>query len=115
MKNKYIYSKLKISIIGLGYVGLPLAIEFSKKFDVIGYDKDDKRIKELQKGFDRTSEVSSNQIKNKGNISSPFINQSDQKLYLKHYEIFDNIIIPPITKPKKPGRLSRLFRSSKKK
>ena len=55
------------------------------------------------------------EIKNKGNISSPFINQSDQKLYLKHYEIFDNIIIPPITKPKKPGRLSRLFRSSKKK
>lgn len=54
------------------------------------------------------------EIKNNRNIPSPFINQSDQKLYLKHYDIFDSIPIPPITKPKKPSRLSRLFRSSKK-
>ena len=41
---------LSICIIGLGYVGLPLAIEFSKKFKIIGYDKDKNRIKSLKKG-----------------------------------------------------------------
>ena len=38
-----------ISIIGLGYVGLPLAIEFSRKFNVVGFDKNQKRIIELKK------------------------------------------------------------------
>jgi UDP-N-acetyl-D-glucosamine/UDP-N-acetyl-D-galactosamine dehydrogenase len=47
----------KIAIIGLGYVGLPLAVEFGKIIDVIGFDIDKKRIEELQKDFDRTREV----------------------------------------------------------
>ena len=47
----------KIAIIGLGYVGLPLAIEFSKKFDVIGFDINESRVNELVSGFDRTLEV----------------------------------------------------------
>ena len=49
--------KEKISIIGLGYVGLPLAIEFAKHHDVIGFDLNKKRIDELKKVFDRTNEV----------------------------------------------------------
>ena len=48
---------LKISIIGLGYVGLPLAIEFAKKYTVTGFDIDENRINELREGFDRTSEA----------------------------------------------------------
>jgi UDP-N-acetyl-D-glucosamine/UDP-N-acetyl-D-galactosamine dehydrogenase len=47
----------KIAIIGLGYVGLPLALEFSKKFDVIGFDINESRVNELVSGFDRTLEV----------------------------------------------------------
>ena len=47
----------KIAVIGLGYVGLPLATAFSSKFKVIGYDTDKSRIKELQKFVDRTNEV----------------------------------------------------------
>ena len=47
----------KISIIGLGYVGLPLAIAFAKKFQVVGYDIDESRIKELVDGNDKTLEV----------------------------------------------------------
>ena len=47
----------RIAIIGLGYVGLPLAIEFSRKFKVIGYDIDEKRINELHNGYDRTNET----------------------------------------------------------
>ena len=49
--------KQKISIIGLGYVGLPLAIEFSKKYQVVAYDTNYNRIFELINGFDRTKEV----------------------------------------------------------
>ena len=48
---------LKIAIIGLGYVGLPLAVEFGKKLPVIGFDIHQKRIKELQNGQDHTLEV----------------------------------------------------------
>ena len=50
----------KICLIGLGYVGLPLAIAFAKKFQVIGYDNNPFRIKELAKGYDRTFEVTNN-------------------------------------------------------
>ncbi len=51
-------NKIKIAVIGLGYVGLPLAISFSKKYNVIGYDLDKKRITNLKKGIDETLEVS---------------------------------------------------------
>lgn len=47
----------RIAVIGLGYVGLPLAVEFAKKFDVIGFDINSKRIEELRGGNDRTLEV----------------------------------------------------------
>lgn len=48
----------KIGIIGLGYVGLPLAVEFGKKMTVIGFDINRDRIQELKRGYDRTKEVS---------------------------------------------------------
>ncbi|PJJ84070.1 nucleotide sugar dehydrogenase [Mucilaginibacter auburnensis] len=48
---------VRIAVIGLGYVGLPLAVEFSKKYQVVGFDKKDDRITELKQGFDRTLEV----------------------------------------------------------
>lgn len=53
----------KITIIGLGYVGLPLAHAFSEKFDVVGFDINKPRVDELNNGFDRTLELSENQIK----------------------------------------------------
>ena len=42
----------KISIIGVGYVGLPLALAFSKKFKTVGFDLSEDRINELKKGYD---------------------------------------------------------------
>jgi UDP-N-acetyl-D-galactosamine dehydrogenase len=48
---------LNIAIIGLGYVGLPLAVEFGKKRSVVGFDINQSRIDELQRGYDRTLEV----------------------------------------------------------
>jgi UDP-N-acetyl-D-galactosamine dehydrogenase len=53
----------KIAIIGLGYVGLPLAMEFGKKFSVVGFDIDAVRIKELYGGHDRTGEANIEQLK----------------------------------------------------
>jgi UDP-N-acetyl-D-galactosamine dehydrogenase len=47
----------KIGVIGLGYVGLPLAVEFGKIIEVVGFDISKERIEELKKGFDRTLEV----------------------------------------------------------
>ena len=52
-----IVENAKIAIIGLGYVGLPLAIEFGKKYDVLGFDINAERVKELQEGKDRTQEA----------------------------------------------------------
>lgn len=56
-------SDLKIAIIGLGYVGLPLAVEFGKHLPVVGFDIQQKRIQELQSGQDHTLEVSSEELK----------------------------------------------------
>ena len=58
MKKEY-----KICIIGLGYVGLPLALEFSKYYTTIGFDIDSERINELKEFNDRTNEVDENILK----------------------------------------------------
>ena len=58
-----LYKDKQITIIGLGYVGLPLAIEFSKKYSTIGFDKNDERIKQLKNGIDKTLEVNSQDLK----------------------------------------------------
>lgn len=49
--------KKNIAIIGLGYVGLPLAIEFGKKYNVLGFDINSSRVDELKMGTDRTQEA----------------------------------------------------------
>jgi len=56
-----------ISVVGLGYVGLPVAVAFSRKFRTIGFDIHSERIQELKKGHDRTNEVESRDL-NLGNI-----------------------------------------------
>ena len=58
----------KIGIIGLGYVGLPLAIEFSKKFNVVGFDVNDVRIQDLENGLDLTNEVDESDLKKAKNL-----------------------------------------------
>ena len=52
----------KLAIVGLGYVGLPLAVEFGKKYQTIGYDLNAARVKELQSGKDSTLEVDSDEM-----------------------------------------------------
>ncbi len=67
MKNLYndiVAKKEKISLVGLGYVGMPIAVAFSKKVDVIGFDINDKKIALYKKGIDPTREVGDEAIKN---------------------------------------------------
>ena len=91
--------KSKISIIGLGYVGLPLLIAFSKKFNVIGIDTNTKRINELNTNYDSTNEISTKELKK---------NKKKIKYTSKYSELINsNIIIvtlpTPIYKNKKPN------------
>ena len=71
-------TKSKISIIGLGYVGLPLLIAFSKKFDVIGIDTNAKRINELNTNYDSTNEISTDELK-----KNNFVDKKSKKKFLK--------------------------------
>lgn len=65
-------SSIKIGVIGLGYVGLPLAVEFGKKFDVVGFDINQTRINDLQNGIDHTLEVSTEELKASPRLSFSF-------------------------------------------
>ena len=54
--------KVKIAVIGQGYVGLPLAIEFGKKYPTLGFDINTIRIDDLKEGIDHTNEVTTEQL-----------------------------------------------------
>ncbi|MBP7900359.1 MAG: Vi polysaccharide biosynthesis UDP-N-acetylglucosamine C-6 dehydrogenase TviB [Gammaproteobacteria bacterium] len=62
-------SNVRIGIVGLGYVGLPLAVEFGKKFDVIGFDIHQARVAALKAGHDHTLEVSDEELKEATKLS----------------------------------------------
>ena len=66
----------RIAIIGLGYVGLPLAVEFAKLYKTIGFDINDKRIKELRDGNDKTLEIENKSLKEVLLIDKNSINNS---------------------------------------
>ncbi len=99
--------KFKICIIGLGYVGLPLSLEFSKYFNVIGFDKDTQRVKELNNFFDRNSEFENSELKKFKNIHFT----SDEK-FLKYCNTYIITVPTPIKKNKIPD-LDPLKKSSK--
>lgn len=88
----------KIAIIGLGYVGLPLAIEFGKHdFDIIGFDINKSRIEDLKKGKDFTDEVSEEELKQ---VNSIFYTSEEKNL--SSANIFIVTVPTPIDEFKKP-------------
>ncbi|MCF8234133.1 MAG: nucleotide sugar dehydrogenase [Bacteroidales bacterium] len=104
----------KIAVIGLGYVGLPLAVEFSKKYPVVGFDVKKERVEELEEGHDATMEVESDLLK------SVLVDNHDHDkgLYVTHSKIFIQdcnyyiITVPtPIDKNKRPD-LTPLLKAS---
>lgn len=100
--------KNKICVIGLGYVGLPLAHAFSKKYPVIGFDIAQWRIDELRSGHDRTLELDETQVKealNNGMIFSLHIDD------IRDCNIYIVTVPTPIDKHKKPD-LTPLIKAS---
>lgn len=97
----------KIAVIGLGYVGLPLAVEFSKKFLVIGYDNDSKRILQLKRGIDVTGEIS----KKKSLVNKNLFFSNDKKI-IDNCNIFIVTVPTPVNKKKEPDL--RLIKSASK-
>jgi UDP-N-acetyl-D-glucosamine/UDP-N-acetyl-D-galactosamine dehydrogenase len=100
-------NNINIAIIGLGYVGLPLAVEFGKKFTTFGFDINQSRIKELQSGYDMTLEVKFEEL----------IQSSDLKLTsviddIRNCNIYIITVPTPIDSQKKPD-LRPLENSSK--
>jgi len=108
-------SSHKVAIIGLGYVGLPLAIEFGKKYDVLGFDINDKRIAELRDGKDHTHEANLDDLmeamqlradgKGVGLWFSSDVNE------LRSYNVFIVTVPTPIDQFKAPD-LSPLLKAS---
>lgn len=96
-----------IAVLGLGYVGLPLAVEFGKMYNVIGFDIDEIRIKELKEGIDKTKETVKSDIK-----SSKFLKFSSEILDLKESNVFIVTVPTPINKFKSPD-LNPLLNASK--
>ena len=102
-----IYKKSKITIVGLGYVGLPLAVEFAKKRDVVGFDLNQKRINSLNSGYDANLETTENELKASKNIifTNKIIDTRDCKIFI--------VTVPtPIDNNKKPD-LKMLKNASK--
>jgi len=97
---------LKLAIIGLGYVGLPLAIEFAKKRSIIGFDIKTKRIEELRSGVDKTLEVNKKELQDSKNL----LLTSDKKI-LQSANCYIITVPTPIDENKKPD-LSFLLMAS---
>ncbi len=89
-------NNLNISIIGLGYVGLPLAIKLANYFNVLGFEKNKQRIKELKKFIDKNNEVSFEQLKKSKLKYSTNIKD------LKNSNIFIVTVPTPVTKSNQP-------------
>ena len=99
-----INNDIKIAIIGLGYVGLPLAVEFSKKYKVLGFDIDTERILELQKGIDHTQEIDSNVLLSVLNLKENNLGLSFSSNIndLKSFNVFIITVPTPIDRYSNP-------------
>ncbi|MEL1227186.1 MAG: Vi polysaccharide biosynthesis UDP-N-acetylglucosamine C-6 dehydrogenase TviB, partial [Candidatus Neomarinimicrobiota bacterium] len=91
------HSSAPIAVIGLGYVGLPLAVEFGRNRNVIGFDINKSRINELKRGVDRTLEISDEELKD-----SIYLSFSNNLEDLKECKIFIITVPTPINKNKEP-------------
>ena len=90
---------MKIAVIGLGYVGLPLAAAFSEKYEVTGFDVNAARIEELKSGYDRTLELSGEQMKKAIENGMKFSLNLDD---IKDCNFFIVTVPTPIDKNKRP-------------
>ena len=100
-------SKTTIGVVGLGYVGLPLAVEFGRKRHVIGFDTNDVRIEELSKGLDRTLETTDKELND-----AVYLSYTNKLEDLSDCNIYIITVPTPIDHNKKPD-LAPLVKASK--
>ncbi|GAA6204812.1 Vi polysaccharide biosynthesis UDP-N-acetylglucosamine C-6 dehydrogenase TviB [Thalassotalea sp. SU-HH00458] len=87
----------KVAVIGLGYVGLPLAVEFGKKFQTIGFDINQSRVTELNEGYDRTLEVDSAELS-----EATFLSCSSEPADITGCDYYIVTVPTPIDEHKQP-------------
>jgi UDP-N-acetyl-D-galactosamine dehydrogenase len=93
-------NSVRIGVIGLGYVGLPLAVEFGRSMPTLGFDIDGRRIGELRTGHDRTREITSDQLKAAFNLAL-----SSERGDLGDCNVFIVTVPTPIDQHKQPDLL----------
>jgi len=98
---------LRLAVIGLGYVGLPLAVEFGKKYPVVGFDINATRIEELKRGIDKTLEVTSAELEESSHLL--YATNPDD---LKEPNCYIITVPTPIDRNKRPD-LTPLLKASK--
>ena len=106
--NHIMKMKYNIAIIGLGYVGLPLALQFSKKYNVIGLDIDSTRVDQLNNFNDKTNEVEKKNLKKSLNKNLKFTSNYE---LIRNCNIYIVTVPTPVNKSKRPD-LSNLFSAS---
>lgn len=107
MQNPFARTEARIAVIGLGYVGLPLAVAFSAANDVVGFDIGAERIAELSRGEDRTLEVSPSEL-----AAAARLTFSDDPAALAGCNVFIVTVPTPIDDHKRPD-LSALMAASR--
>ena len=100
------FSSSKLAIIGLGYVGLPLAVEFGKRYAVIGFDVSESRVANLRAGVDHTNEVSAAELK-----EAPLLTFASDVNALKDCDVFIVAVPTPVDATKRPD-FTPLIRAS---
>jgi UDP-N-acetyl-D-galactosamine dehydrogenase len=96
----------KIAIVGLGYVGLPLAVEFGKKYNTLGFDINADRIKELESGLDRTLETNAEELASAKNLRFTSITSE-----INQCNVFIVTVPTPIDQANRPN-LTPLIKAS---
>lgn len=106
-------SNIKIAIIGLGYVGLPLAYEFAKKYPVVGFDINQNRLNELRTGLDHTLEVSEESLQsvNKERLDGVGLYYTDKLADIEACNVYIVTVPTPIDKFNRPD-LTALYKAS---
>ena len=96
MYNKLVNKNAKLALVGLGYVGLPIALEFAKKISVIGFDINEDRLAKMREGIDPCGELDSSAFEN---VDIEFTSSIEK---LKEASFFIVAVPTPIDKYNKP-------------
>ncbi len=106
MLNKLKEKEIKIAVIGLGYVGLPLAVEFGKKFDTVGFDVKKERLAMLRQGVDNTLETTTENL-----LAAKKLRYTDDPAELTDRDIFIVTVPTPVDCHNRPD-LTPLYKAS---